>query len=103
MGMTNARAEILGALLVQITLGNRISRVMMYICKEESGVILSESCVKDLGLLPENFPDQTSMSQSNATPTTECHCPRWTVTPPLPEKIPFPATKENRSKLESWI
>ena len=102
-GLTNASATILGALLVRVMLGDRVSHVMMYVCQEESGVILSKSCCRDLDLLPDNFPRQQHTSQVNTATKTECHCPRREVTPPLPEKLPFPATEENRGKLEQWI
>ena len=55
-GITNMRASILGALLIKITLGNKISRVMMYVCQEESGVILSVSPERSgsaAGYIPE--------------------------------------------------
>ena len=69
----------MGALLIKIMQGNKI--YILYMCKEESGVILSESALINLGLLPETFPNQEATSQSTA-PSTECHCPKRTATPP---------------------
>ena len=33
----------------------------------------------------------------------QCNCSRRTEMPPLPEKLPFPCSAENNSKMEKWL
>ena len=56
----NANINVLGALLVEFSLGpeneNSISKQIVYICDGVTGVLLSlEACV-DLGLVKDSFP-----------------------------------------------
>ena len=94
--------NILGALLVKISSGNAMSRAMMYVTKEESGVLISRSVLCDLGLISSSFPSGDGSTSSSYSKST-CNCPRRTATPPLPDKMPFPATDDNRARIEAWI
>ena len=101
-GITGGRMRILGALLVKITSRDKFSRAMMYVCEEDSGVLLSRSVLSDLGLINSSFPSLGASTNSAASKST-CNCPERAATPPLPDKLPYPATDENRARLEAWI
>ena len=97
--MTNTRAEILGALLLRITLGNKISRVMMYVCKEESGVILLRVSPEGPGTPTGKLPgpdDHVTVKRRTVNrvplPETDSHASAT-------REDPFPATNENRGRL----
>ena len=67
--------------------------------------------MKKLGLIEPNFPNTQSSSNINSVNTTnqhgnnlaECGCPRRSDCPPIPDKLPFPATPEYREQIEQWI
>ncbi|XP_066910175.1 uncharacterized protein [Clytia hemisphaerica] len=63
--------------------------------------------VEDEG--PTSSPDPTSeVSITSSRPpksalTSNCDCPKRELQPAKPTKLPFPATEENRSKLQDWL
>ena len=80
----HGRMRILGALLVKITSRDKFSRAMMYVCEEDSGVLLSRSVLSDLGLIDSSFPSRGASMNSAASKST-CNCPERAATPPLPQ------------------
>ena len=115
-GITKDGLDVMGALLIRITAGGRVTKQIMYICRNTSGVFLSQTALKQLGIIPNNFPEAdsfpTATSQSYTTCTQQhlqkqarakCGCFARTTTPDLPEKIPFDATEANRPALQAWI
>ena len=40
---------------------------------------------------------------SNSSLTADCNCPRRRPPPPPPSQLPFPATEENREKLQQYL
>ena len=34
---------------------------------------------------------------------TGCDCPKRELPPPVPKRLPYPATPENREKIRDWI
>ena len=101
VGITHAPLDILGTLFLRITYGGRSSNQMIYISKNCKGFYLSQTAMKDLGIVAENFPQ--SVSASMELQSDECHCPKRTPPPDRPKDIPFAPTQENIPKLKSWI
>ena len=115
VGITNSSLDISGALLLRIEVAGKITRQMVHVSKNTQGLYLSEKAMLDLGLLPKDFP---GVSKSHAAPEArESHsssaavscdegdvpCIERTPTPDIPDKLPFPATKENLPKFEEYF
>ena len=54
-GVTGDGLQIMGTLLLQIELGERSTRQVVYITKNTSGLYLSETALRDLGLIHPEF------------------------------------------------
>ena len=112
-GVTGDGLQIIGSLMLQVDLGERTTRQVVYITKNTSGLYLSESALRDLGVVHPDFPHfqhsppsasaETATCSSRNLHTAPCGCPVRTPVPDRPTKIPFPPTEENRHKLEEWI
>ena len=112
-GITGDSLDVMGALLLKLEMEGRETRVVMYICRNASGIFLSQTALKQLGVLPldfpaaDSFPASTSHCDATAAPThgthAKCGCPSRTDTPDLPDKIPFEGTDDNRQALQDWI
>ena len=78
---------------------------MVYVSGNTSGLYLSESALKDLELIPRNFPSQTSKIDASALVNGKelCGCPRRTTVPDKPANIPFPPIASIRDRLELWL
>ena len=105
-----AAIKIIGAMAVRMVHSGRMSRQIVYITDSTDKLFLSMEACKDLGLIPDSFPSATPvMTESSASCTTtcleeeRCSCPLRQAPPPLPTSLPFPATEENREKLEQWL
>ena len=68
----------------------------------ENGLYLSREAITDLGIIPSNFPSINGSTICSAAPIGTCNCPPRQLTPPKPS-LPFPATPENREKLEKFL
>lgn len=104
-GITDNLLNIKGVIFAKVRVGSRETRQIIYVSKNTSDFCLSESALKDLGLVPDNFPDPTSQ-QNVATSDggkAPCGCPQRTNVPPKPDSIPFAPTEENRPRLERWM
>ena len=100
IGITDTPLHIMGTLFLCISYGNKSSNQMVYISKNCRGFYLSQTAMKDLGIVDGSFPD--SRSAATKSPD-ECHCPTRTKTPDRPEQIPFKPTDENVPKLKKWL
>ena len=115
VGITDASLGILGAVMLRIEVNGAVSRQMVHISQKARGLYLSETALKNLGILSSSFPSPaTSASVATSGVEESCHgdcrkdgtnspCPKRTTTPARPETIPFPPTKENRDKLEKYL
>ena len=56
-----------------------------------------------LGIISNKFPTVGEFNSVAHTSNHPCHCPPHQKPPPQPTKLPFPATPENREKLEKWL
>ena len=87
---------------------NKQTRQVLCIAENAKGLYLSETVLKDLQIIPKNFPDNGNPSQ--LAPTTQlsnnhekapCGCLKHTGIPARPTEIPFKPTKANREKLQN--
>ena len=105
-----AAIGIIGALAVRITHSGKMSRQIVYITGSTDKFFLSLETCKDLGLIPDSFPSAAPVMTESSTSGTDtsleeerCNCPPRQAPPSLPNSLPFPATEENRGKLEQWL
>ncbi|XP_064400425.1 uncharacterized protein LOC135346657 [Halichondria panicea] len=109
---------ILGATILRLSgtssKGEAVStRQIVYITKHTDKLFLSREACTDLGIIPSQFPlvnKTTEPSQGDSigatnTPQQEyqCQCPKRTQPPPVPTTLPYPATEENRAKLQQYL
>ncbi len=107
---------ILGATILRLSgksgNGEAVStRQIVYITKHTNKLFLSREACADLGIIPNQFPSVnqvTGPSQGDSIGATNipqqgCHCPKRTQPPPAPTTLPYPATEENRAKLEQYL
>ena len=115
IGITSSSLDIIGSAMLRIEVGGQVTRQMVHISKNARGLYLSETALKDLKLLNEEFPLPPSRASTTKIPTKfyvlgYCctddgarSCMKRAPTPKRPTKMPYAPTKENRSKLESWL
>ena len=48
-------------------------------------------------------PSATAAASPSLPQAHDCSCPKRVLPPPIPDKLPYPATKENRGKLQEWL
>ena len=112
----NSNIQILGAILVKMAepQGRRSTRQMVYITSHVTNLFLNREACTDLGIVPTGFP--TTRCDSTATQATDvatdtpqpdtprpCSCPRRTQPPTRLTELPYPATEDNRGKLENFL
>lgn len=103
-GITGNSLAMMGALLLNIKSGSRTAKVIMYVCRNVSGIFLSQTALKQLAILPSDFPTVSSQCDASITQHhTKCGCPARTETPDLPEKIPYEGIETNLKALQEWI
>lgn len=123
MRMTAANSngiKILGALPLRIsgispTGDHCITHQIVYFTDSTDRCFLSKQACMALGIIPATFPtlgaagSSSDIVGSTASDTTSftshpsCECPRRQTPPPRPTSLPFPATEENRERLEKWL
>ena len=102
----NSNIQILGAIL--------ITRQMVYITSHVTNLFLNREACTDLGIVPTGFPatrcDSTATQATDvATDTPQpdilrpCSCLRRTQPPMRLTELPYPATEDNRGKLENFL
>lgn len=101
VGITNSPLGIIGVLFATLNLGTRKSHQMIYISRNCHGLYLSQTAMKDLAIIDDSFPLQTSNCSIGTE--MECKCPVRTPTPRRPTAIPFPPTQENVTQLKGWL
>ena len=101
-------------------------RVLIYVVKELKSIFLSKDTLVEMSVIPPYFPmppprrkygEVAGLKGTSTDTTTEeeclppkslpgakakCGCPIRTPAP-APPKLPFPATEENRDKLETFL
>ena len=56
LSATQSRISVIGAIFVQFFSGKHVSRQVLYICDNVSGLYLSEKAQIDLGIIPATYP-----------------------------------------------
>ena len=115
IGINTESLGIIGSILLRIECGGRVTRQMVHISRNISGLYISRTACKELGLLTDHFPNPDESTSAaahdfNSPCQGDCRenedttpCPIRTSTPDRPTKIPFAPKKENRKKLEEWL
>ena len=129
MGITAASLGIVGAILLRIELNGHCTRQMVYVSERISGFFLSETALKELGIIGLSFPTPHPQDMSSASATDglspvdrcldddsddmrailssmkilPCGYPERTATPDHPSTVPYTPTKENVPKVKSWL
>ena len=97
-GIIDTPLDISGALFLNISLGKNNAPQIVYISKTTKGFFLSESALKELHLIPKDFPkfqlDSLSSNKSSNSNIALSGCLKRGEVPPVPEKIPFPPNAE---------
>lgn len=98
--------NILGAIVIRISGYNDkscITKQIVYITDATNKFFLSREACLALGIISDKFPSIGEYSSSVATDEHPCNCQPRQKPPPRPTKLPFPATVQNREKLEKWL
>ena len=118
-GVDNNGLEIRGTLIVDITSSGGHTTEILYICEKVHGMYLSQTALKHLNVIEPQFPAAPTKISSIIEPQCQpdtiipsipgidttsssaapCGCPTRSPCPPMPEKLPFPATPEYRKNL----
>ena len=107
----NDPLKLIGGILVNVSLSDRSHKQLCYIAEGVNSLLLSETTLKKLGLIPENFPAVETTNRvkvqkceiKDESDPDSCSCPERTKPPPVPGSLPFPATEENIPRLKEWI
>ena len=113
-GITKDGLGIIGSVMMRFQIGSRVSRQMVHISDNIRGLYLSETALKQLGVIHRDFPESEGgcecASCAGVTPTSGCCtddgaevCMKRTETPERPQSIPFEPIPENVEKLEKWF
>ena len=110
----NKGIEIIGALPLRFSgvspAGTIVTtRQLVYFSYAAKRLFLSKNACTTLGLISSSFPTigESLAANDDTGPqsaiTQGCHCPKRTPPPPPPQTLPYPATEENRGKLEQYL
>ena len=106
-GVTNTFLQLLGVLPVRITAKSRHTNQIMYFAKNTRGCLLSEKALRDLHILPKQFPSVVHSAVSRTFvpdgPKAKCGCLKRCPPPNLPTMLPFPATTKRIPDLDKFI
>jgi len=116
-GVDNSILDIKGVLIVDIKCSSGRTTEILYVCDKVKGIYLSQTALKRMHIIDKNFPSTaikisaiSDFERLDTSPAilaakensdlAPCGCPIRSPCPPLPDKIPFPATPEHREPLE---
>ena len=92
VGITDTPLNIIGTAFLNISTGKKSSKQMIYISKNCRGLYLSQTAMKDLGIIGESFPNsQTAAAESEGN----CNWPKRTGPPKRLTQMPFKPTPKN--------
>ena len=106
----NGSLTLLGGLFMSFSRAGEETKQLVYIAEEANHLFLSKAACKDLGILPDDFPEgggkiKVCTATEHEDDTGEpCDCPKRTQVPP-PPGLPFPVkeTEQDRARLEKFI
>ena len=103
----NGEITILGAIIVHLSGTKnpvRSTKQIVYISNSTDRFFLSRQACLGLGIISANFPTVGECLATELTNgDTPCSCPPRCKPPPRPTKLPFPATADNRARLQQWL
>ena len=90
---------------MHMRVGLKETRKSVYVLENTSGFYLSESALRDLGLIPHSFPSQTAKADMLTMDDEKalCGCPQQTTVLGKPARFPFAPPESNRDCLERWL
>ena len=108
--------SIEGALLLNIksTEASCNTKQLVYFTNQCKRFYLNKHACIELGIISKDFPSvnqavtvstsEIISAQANTIPAlTSCNCPERQLPPPLPKRLPFPPTEQNRERLEKYL
>ena len=94
-------------LLVRIKANDNVTCQILHFAQNTRGCLLSEKALKDIRVLPSNFPSAimaaAQVQPASKAPKSACGCLKRLPPPPLPSHIPHPPTPDNITKLENFL
>ncbi len=110
-GLTQSSVTLLGAAFLEISAQGISTRQIVYIAREARCLILSETALKCLGVLPPEFPKvgmfldpaRVQVAVGTSHVRNKCGCLLRTEVPPMPDTIPFDPIAANLDKFENWF
>ena len=110
-GLSQSSVTLLGAAFLEISAQGICISQVVYIAREARCLILSETALKLLGVLPPDFPkagmfmdtSRACVAIGSSNVRNKCGCLVRTAVPPLPDVIPFEPTEANLEKFENWF
>ena len=108
VGILDMNLDIRGVLILDIYANGYHTKQLVYISGNSKGFFLSQRALKDLKMLPEDFPTaEMNPSKVMSTVTTcndlKCSCPTRAKAPDRVAEIPFQPIAKNKEKLKNWI
>ena len=100
VGITDSTLSIIGTVYLRIHRGGRLSNQMVHISENLWEFYLSQTAIKDLGIINQSFPNSQTAAVNFEG---EYNCPKRINTPTRPKQIPFESTTKNIPKLKSWL
>ena len=107
-----AELGLLGGMLIRVTMKDSQGTMsetlqLCYISSAVHTFYLSREACEDLGIVNKEFPNgintTTLNSMAESATSRPCSCPERSLPPSVPTSLPYPATKENATKLKEWI
>ena len=112
VGITDTSLSVVGMALIQISCKNgRETKQAVYVSERIQGLYLSESALKELGLVSGEFPHQGfegDLVRSQSVKSTdekliECECLPRMPTPTRPSNLPYEPIVENIPRMKKWL
>ena len=110
-GMSQSTVTLMGALFLEISSQGIYTKQVVYIAREARSLILSETALRGLGVLPSNFPTVGMFSETPCADVAvgssgirnKCGCLLRTPVPDMPVTIPFEPVEANLPAFENWL
>ena len=116
----NNGIKIIGAAILRFSGQFKDGQVLeshqyVYVTRDSNKLYLSRETCATLGIIPNSFPtvgdtmtvdihtNQSIQVVAEHPSKRTCEYQRRQLPPPKPKVLPFPATKENRKKIEDWL
>lgn len=112
----NQGINILGAVILRFAGQNSNgsyleTRQLTYVTDSSDAIFLSKEACVALGMISKQFPTvgeassspKTVMAATKTMQNDVCNCPKRELPPPPPKTLPYPATSENRERLQNYL